>query len=115
MRSNSRPPQVRCESCGKLSDKAKGRPRRFCSDACRSAAHRAGAGFDGSHDALGVASRNGLKNPSASIACKANKPDPYPSAIGVPIDVLGRGYRWPGALPLDREIWAAILRREGAS
>ena len=55
-----RPPQVRCELCGKLSDKAKGRPRRFCSDACRAAAHRVRAGFKGSHAPLPTASRNGL-------------------------------------------------------
>jgi hypothetical protein len=32
-----------------------------------------------------------------------------------PLDILGRGYRWPDTPALDRETWQKILWREVAS
>ena len=106
-----RPSQVRCEACGKLSDKARGRPRRYCSDACRMAAYRARAASDGSAIPL----RNGLKSSNGSIGCEAAKRDLPPSRFDIPLDLLGTGHRWPGAPKLDRGMREKILWREGCA
>ena len=110
-----RSPQVRCAMCGKPSDKRNGRRRLYCSDACRMAAHRIRAGSHGSHDPSVIPLRNGLKNPDDSIGCEAPKRDPHPSQFDVPLNILGGGYRWPGAPQLDRETRERILCREGCA
>ena len=114
-REAKQPPQVRCEACGKPSDRAGGRRRRFCSDACRMSAYRARAAFNGSQVESSVALRNALKNPNDSIGYKATKRDPYPSRFDVPLDLLGGDRRGRGAAELDREMWEKILWLEACA
>ena len=101
-------PQLRCESCSKSFDKGAGRRKRFCSDACRKAAERAKEARNSPGAQFSVASGNALNQQTKSIACKRIWPDPCPA----PLDLLGRGCRWPKSRKLDRDVWQRILRAE---
>jgi hypothetical protein len=97
---------------------------RFCSQRCREAyaydLKRAESGTKGqrkkrlqaldTHPATPVAAsmENGLFSSTNSTACKATKP----RGFRVPLDVLGRGHRWPASPSIDPRIMADILRRE---
>jgi hypothetical protein len=48
--------------------------------------------------------RNGTYSSIETAPCKPTK-----SLISLPIDLLGRGHRWPGAIRLDRELRERIL------
>jgi hypothetical protein len=104
--------QLQCEACSKPFGKRGGRRKRFCSDACRKVAERVKEAACCSQAQCSVASGNDLISPSSSTGCNAKTPDPYPSRLSVPVDVLGRGHRWPGAKPIDRKTWANIVHRE---
>jgi hypothetical protein len=70
------------------------------------------ARFDDAQVSTVGLSRCTLKKQSNSKACKASNGNPYPSRISVPIDVLGKGHRWPNAPRLDRTILANIAWKE---
>ena len=55
---------------------------------------------------------NAPNRPYDSKRYKANLRDSYPSRFSVPLDLLGRGHRWPDAPKLDSETRDKILWRE---
>jgi hypothetical protein len=105
-------PQLRCEACSKPFDKRAGRRRRFCSDACRKAAQRVKEAACCFHTECSTASVNDSESVTTSRAKTDFWPDPHPSCLSAPIDILGRGHRWPGARKIDRKTWANIIHRE---
>jgi hypothetical protein len=105
-----------CEHCGRaLSTRSRGkagRTKRFCSAVCRVASSREkllrnASGYN-HQSCYEIAS----KKLDSSTCCEAKNGHPYPSRLSVPIDLLGRGCRWPGVGNLDRDTWAKILWRE---
>jgi hypothetical protein len=104
-----------CEHCGRaLPAQVRGRAgrvRRFCSSRCQKAAKREKTAFEGAGYNLPWCPKIDAKSPSKSNGCKAKTEHPYPG-LSVPIDVLGRGYPWPGTPKLDAETWAKIIWRE---
>jgi hypothetical protein len=108
-------PQLRCAFCGKPFAKTAKRPARCCSRRCRDGLLRETARLDGaqvSQFGFGCCS---LKKQATSMACKATSRDPHPSRFSVPLDLLGRRHRWPGAQRIDRATWEKILWREGCA
>jgi hypothetical protein len=105
-----------CEHCGRaLPTQVRGRAgrvRRFCSSRCQKAAKREKTPFERAGYNLPWCPKIDAKSPSKSNSCKAKNGHPYPSGLSVPIDLLGRGYRWPGTSKLDAETRAKIIRRE---
>lgn len=105
---------VRCQACGR-SVARKTRQQRYCSDRCRVYAHRQNApsqinartaiknpiGYPGSADVT-----NCPKIPSENSSLQEGKP-----GSSIPINVLG-GYRWPGAVSIDRDLLRKIVRAE---
>jgi hypothetical protein len=92
---------------------------RFCSQRCREAyaydLRRAKIGVHGPRKrrlatTLPGCMENGHFSPTKTVSCK----QPQPSRFAVPVDLLGRGLRWPGAHSLDRCVYAEILWREVA-
>jgi hypothetical protein len=97
---------------------------RFCSQRCREAyaydLKRVEAGVKGprkkrlqthvTHPATPLAGsvENAPFYSSNSTPCKSTQP----LAFRVPLDVLGRGHRWPAASSIDQRVVAEILRRE---
>ena len=105
-------PQLRCEFCRKQFPKTAKRPARCCSRRCRDGLLRERARLGG-----GQVSRIGLrccalKSSKHSKGYKATSRDPHPSQITTPIDILGRGHRWPNAARIDRKTWRKICWRE---
>ena len=112
----------KCERC-----RSEYRPARqdqsYCSSRCKRAAaygrERFAAGTKGArkkrlqapdmapgtHVAGSV--RNEAFSSTETIPCKPTK-----SLVFGPIDILGRGYRWPGAIRLDAAVRERILWRE---
>jgi len=105
-------PQLQCECCSKSFNKRAGRRRRFCSDACRMASARAKEALNGSEVQSTLAFGNAPNRPYDSKRYKAISRDPYPSRFSVPLDLLGRGHRWPDAPKLDSKTRDKILWRE---
>jgi hypothetical protein len=108
-------PQLRCAFCGKQFPKTSKRPARCCSRRCRDGLLRETARSNGawvSPVGFGCCS---LKKQSSSRSCNGTSRDPHPSRFSVPVDLLGRGHRWPGAAKLDRKTRAKILWREGCT
>ena len=73
------------------------------------------SGFDGYRAPSSAALQNAANNLDKSNGCRAKNGHPYPSGLSVPIDVLGRGCRWPGSRKLNPETWAKILWREACA
>lgn len=105
-------PQLKCECCTKSFPKRAGRRRRFCSDACRQASTLAQEARNSSDAECSVATGNALNRPDNSKGCGALSRHPHPSRFSVPLDLLGRGHRWPGAARLDRATRDKIAWRE---
>jgi len=95
-----------CRHCGAefFRGKRNGRRREFCSNACRQAYFR-NAEFGRRYQVLDPL-RNGENSPVIPKTSKARK-----RGRAIPLNVLG-GHRWPGAEPLDRELWRKIVRAE---
>lgn len=108
-----------CEHCRRaLPKRRRGSPgpaKRFCSATCQKASAREKAAFEAVGYNLSRCPRIASKSVSNSNGCKVQNGHPYPSRFSVPLDVLGRGHRWPGAPKLERRIWEAILWREGCA
>src|SRR4029079_6377350 len=96
-------PQLQCECCSKSLNKRDGRRRRFGSDACRMASARAKEALNCSEVESTLAFGNALNRHYESKRYKAISRDPYPSRFSVPLDLLGRGHRWPEAPKLASE------------
>lgn len=107
-----RRPQLDCEFCGKQFAKTSKRPARCCSRQCRDGLHRERGRLNGFRVSQVGMRCCALKSATTSIACKPTSRDPHPSQFSVPLDLLGRGYRWPGAPKLDRETREKIAWRE---
>jgi hypothetical protein len=90
-----------------------GRHRRFCSTACRVANSREQARFESAGYNHPSCNEIESKSQNKSNGCKAKNRPPCPSRFSVPLDILGRGHRWPNARKLDRATWQKILWREG--
>jgi hypothetical protein len=93
--------------------------RRFCTERCQQAAayarRRTATGprkvrLKPLATTLATAVESGAFSPTITVACKPTKPCQF----GTPLDILGRGYRWPDSPGLDRETWQKILWREVA-
>jgi hypothetical protein len=112
LKASRRGPQLRCAFCGAQFSKTSKRPAHACSPRCRKALLREKARLDGVQVSTVGLSRCTLKKPIGSISCKAPNGHPYPCRFSVPVDVLGRGHRWPGASPLDRATREKIRARE---
>jgi ribosomal protein L24E len=94
-----------------------GEQQRFCSEQCQQA-----YAYDVRRAELGVktprkrrlgrgiadARENGHFSSTKTVDCKR----PQPSDFSTPLDLLGRGHRWPGTRSLDRETWQKIMWRE---
>jgi hypothetical protein len=108
-----------CEHCHRaLPRRQRGSPgpaKRFCSPTCQKASVREKATFEAAGYNLSRCPRIASKSVSNSNTCETQNRHPYPSRFSVPLDVLGRGHRWPGAPKLERKIWEAILWREGCA
>jgi hypothetical protein len=108
--------QVACQYCGHALPKRKrggsGRGRRFCGARCQKAAVREKATFEGAGYNPSRCPKIGSKSPISSTCWHAQNGHPYPSQFSVPLDLLGRGYRWPEAPQLDRETRDNIAWRE---
>jgi hypothetical protein len=104
------PDQPRCKYCGEIIPAGDRRPRQFCSDACRKAAARAEAKERARRpkrlrrpiSPSKTRQRPNPRNPkkSASHPPEINgliSGQNRTSAPLVPLNVFGRGYRWPGA------------------
>jgi hypothetical protein len=89
-----------------------GRKRRFCSTTCRVAFSREKLLRNRSGYNYPCCYEIGSKTLENSKGCKAKKEHPYPLTLNVPLDLLGRGCRWPGAPKLDGETRRKILWRE---
>jgi hypothetical protein len=105
-------PQLRCAYCGKQFAKTSKRPAQCCSRRCRDGLLRETARFDGAPLPSIATGCCTLKKQNNSKGCKAPKGNPHPSRISVPINVLGRDHKWPGAQRLDRKILDAVRWRE---
>jgi len=107
-----RGPQLQCAFCSKPFSKTSKRPARCCSPRCSKALLRETARLDGVQVPQVGLSRCTLKSQTNSSSCKATAGHPYPCRFSVPLDILGRGYRWPGAPKLDRKTREKITWRE---
>ena len=111
--------QATCQHCRNALPKRKrggaGRHQRFCSTACRVASSREKARFEITGYNHPVCYEIESRRPKKSNGCKTQNGQPYPCRFDVPLDILGRGYRWPGAPKLDRKTRAKILWREGCA
>jgi hypothetical protein len=88
-----------CRQCGQefWFGKRNGRKRQFCSNACRQA-HFRNAKTEARYQTPG-ALRNAENTPTNSMAYKGKK-----RGRAFPVDLVGGGYRWPGAESLDPEL-----------
>ena len=100
---------VTCAACGRKVAR-KSRQQRYWSDRCRDYARRENKartaiknpiGYPGSADVT-----NCPKIPSENSSLQEGKP-----GSSIPINVLG-GYRWPGAVSIDRDLLRKIVRAE---
>ena len=91
--------------------------QRFCSERCQQDAaygRRRTAKGPRRRRLIGLATpiattiENGHFSSTKTVSCKR----PKPSQFGTPLDLLGRGHRWPNTPALDRETWQKILWRE---
>ena len=101
------PEQPRCEFCDKAISPGGRRPRRFCDDACRMAARReeakertAAGKAPGAHPAeqngSTAKSVKSVKKISSEINGLISEQNGS-STPSLPLDIFGRGRRWPGA------------------
>ena len=108
--------QARCKHCAHALLKRKrgypGRRQHFCSSACRVASSREKARFEAAGYNHPWCYETTSKTVDNSYTCEARKGHPYPSRFSIPVDILGRGHRWPGAPKLDRETRDKIAWRE---
>jgi hypothetical protein len=98
------PDQPRCKHCGEIIPTSGRRPREFCCDAHRQADYRkrrreADAGSDvplppaGEYNSCTAESAKiGGENPN-----QINGPNFVTDGSSLPLDLFGRGHRWPGA------------------
>ena len=107
-----RGPQLQCAFCNKPFPKTSKRPAWCCSPRCSKALLRETARLDGVQVPQVGLSGCTLKSQSNSSSCKAKAGHPYPCRFSIPVDILGRGHRWPGAPKLDRETRDKIAWRE---
>jgi hypothetical protein len=105
-----------CEYCAKkLPLRRRGAPgpgRRFCSPCCQKASVREKACFEVAGYNSSRCPRIDAKSQTNSNGCKAKIGHPYPARLSVPLDILGRGHRWPGAPRIDRATRENIAWRE---
>jgi hypothetical protein len=105
-----------CQHCGHaLSARSRGkagRTKRFCSPACRVAFSREKLLRNASRYNDPACYEIASKTLNNSKGCGAKNRHPYPPRLSVPLDILGRGCRWPGSRRLDGSTWATIVRRE---
>jgi predicted nucleic acid-binding Zn ribbon protein len=57
---------------------------------------------------IATSTENGPFYPIETVSCQRSKPSVY----STPLDLLGRGHRWPNTPSLDRGVWRAILHKE---
>jgi hypothetical protein len=96
-----------CRYCGRefFAGKRSGRTRQFCCNACRQA-HFRNANFEARYQTPG-ALRNAENNPANSVTCRGEN-----RGRAFPIDLVGGGFRWPGATVLDPELRRNIFAAE---
>ena len=91
--------------------------RRFCSERCQQAAaygqRRTAKGprkvrLRPLATPVAATIENGHFSSTKTVGCKQSKP----SQFSTPLDLLGRGHRWPNTPGLDSETWQKILWRE---
>jgi hypothetical protein len=90
-----------CRCCGReffVVGKRNGRRPEFCSDSCRQAEFRY-ARYPSSRTP-----KNAENIPANSVACRGEN-----RGRAFPIDLVGGGFRWPGATVLDPELRRQIL------
>jgi len=103
--------KLTCAVCGRgLDHKRVGRIRKFCSDRCRDEARRdrdfVGA-FRPPPTEVAQTHETTENNPANSVACRGEN-----RGRAFPIDLVGGGFRWPGATVLDPELRRNILAVE---
>jgi hypothetical protein len=104
---SSRKVAAPCRNCGRefFAGKRNGRRREFCSNACRQ------AGFRNAEFARRYQVPDPLRNventAANAVACEGEN-----RGRGFPLDLLGHGFRWPGATAIDPELHRNILAVE---
>ena len=88
-----------CGACGRRVTR-KARQQLYCSDRCRQYALRENK------------ARTAIKNaPGSFLSNKNNELHGAKSGSSIPLNVLG-GPRWPGAIPVDRDVLRKVVRTE---
>jgi hypothetical protein len=93
--------QGRCRHCDMRFDMpATGRRKWFCSENCRVASAREKAVFERA-GCIAPGVTKPTQQVTENIAPVGTKKQTHSCQFSVPIDLLGRGYKWPGAPSLD--------------
>ncbi len=104
--------QGRCRHCDLRFDlSTTGRQKQFCSERCRVASAREKAVFE----RAGCITPGVTKPPSQvieNIASLGTKKQTHACLFNVPLDLLGRGHRWPGAKRIETATIEKIRVRE---
>ena len=103
----------RCQHCGAkfFTAKRTGRPPLFCGKKCRQAEFRFIAGLR--HSGFKPEGTTGLIRDETPQKTEVNSNvSKVDSGDRPPIEILGRGHRWPNNAAIDRETLAAIIETE---
>jgi hypothetical protein len=118
LRDDDTPRKLTCVVCGTgLQHKRVGRVRRFCSDACRVAAHRTikQIGFDPFRYSNSVppTSDTGCNEKAQKTPTKSTPSRELSNKSGSPLNLLGGGnFRFADEIELDPELRRRIVRIE---
>ena len=98
-----------CGACGRRV-KRKSRQQLYCSDRCRQYALRENKARTAIKNAPGYPGSGTVTNPPF-LSNQNNELRGAKSGSSIPINILG-GYRWPNAIPVDRDVLRKIVRAE---
>lgn len=100
---------VSCRACGRRVAR-KSRQQRYCGDRCRQYALRENKARTAIKNASGYPDSGRVTNP-LFLLNRNNRLQARKSGSSLPLNVLG-GYRWPNAVPVDREVLCKVIRAE---
>src|SRR5262245_52086232 len=98
-----------CGSCGRRV-KRKSRQQLYCSDRCRQYALRENKARTAIKNAPGYQDSGPVTTPPFLLN-QNNELRGAKSGSSIPLNVLG-GYRWPDAVPVDRDVLRKVVRAE---
>src|SRR5215831_9312626 len=100
---------VNCQACGRRVAR-KSRQQRYCGDRCRQYALRENKARTAIKNAPGYPDSGPVTNP-LFLLNQNNELRGAKSGASIPLNVLG-GYRWPDAVPVDRDVLRKVVRAE---